>query len=657
MSSQTLPPTDRTNPWVHIALIAGATFLLVAGFLLVVTWSWFGDSYWSKFSFFQHASLWREGLWGMLGNHASGARFQQYISVIRQQGYEVDLVLHLGLPLMAGLGSGVAAAGLLYQPGGTDSLHQVSGPVLYRGKLGLKQAKALARAECSTDPIGPGISIYPGISLSKRRETENLLFLGMPGSGKSQLIQPIICQVIERGDRCLIYDEKKEYTEKFYSKQKALLIAPWDRRSAQWDIAADCRTEADAKLIAARTIPVSDKEPLWGQGARLILVGGILHCIRYQGRHWGWQELAEFLALPEAAMTQALQAAYPLAAKFVQEGSKTTQSLLMTVASSLSWVDDLAKAWPEAWSAKLKFSIRHWVRNEKTRYRTLILQNDPDNQSLAESLINALISLATSSLLNLPDSQHRSVWLFLDELGNLPKNPSLLKWLSLARSKGGRMVIGIQDLAMIQEVYGKNILDAKASMIGTVIALRVAGTGDTASWVSKALGEREVERPQITSQSDGSTSNSWQHQVLPVVRAADLTGLPKASPANGIQGFLAVGGWNAVHCLTWPLKPLPRIAKAFVPKRAGLVHESHRKPVQKASHTNPLPAKQAQAGKDRAKEPMPTASRTGTCDLGVVDSGAKTGVAEENFALPRDKQAGSQRRAIRRHRSEEIEAE
>ncbi|MEO5343649.1 MAG: type IV secretion system DNA-binding domain-containing protein [Gammaproteobacteria bacterium SHHR-1] len=538
-------------------------------FALLLSWSWFSDPGWARLAIAEHSRYWQEGFGGLLGDATAQDRFRQYLQVIDRNGYSLDLLLHLALPLITGLGAaGVIASGL-YQPGGVDSLRPISGPVLYRGRRAVQQACALSRAECAADPLGPGIALYPGVCLSKRRETENLLFLGMPGSGKSQLIQPIIQQVIERGDRCLIYDEKKEYTERFYRKQSSLLIAPWDARSAQWDIAADCRNNIDAQLIAERTIPVNEREPIWGQGARLILVGGLLHCINTHGRAWGWRELAAFLALPESAMAQALRQAYPLAAHSVQEGSKTTHSLLMNLTSALSWIDELARLWPQAWQAKQRFAIRHWVGHEQTAYRTLILQNDPNQGPLAEPLINALLGLATASLLGLPDSQTRALWLFLDEMGNLPKNPSLLKWLSLARAKGGRLVMGIQDLAMLQETYGKSILDAKASMIGTLIALRVSGTGDTAGWVAKALGEREVERPQITRQADGSASRGWQHQVLPLVRPADLVGLPKASLAQGITGFLAVGGWNAVHQLTWPLRPLPQIAKAGIPNGHG----------------------------------------------------------------------------------------
>jgi hypothetical protein len=554
-------PTTKRNPWGLILtttpVAAAVTSTLTAKF------TWQVGTNWPELS--KHIEYFTTGVRVAIGKatYTDVETWDTYWQWIEAHGLQADLYLHLGGAATAGIAAAAILFAALYTPGGQDALRHVRGPQLFEGKRAIRKAKWKSRMERFRDPMGAGTNIHPEIILPMRREPQNLLFLGMPGSGKTQTINPIVKQIRERGDRCLIYDEKKEFTASFYTRENTLLIAPWDRRSVKWDIAADARTVSDAELFAARTIPVSDKDPVWGQGARLIIAGAIVGYQQELGRKWGWEHLDEFLAMPEIEMMQSLQKHYPKAAKFVAENSKTTQGLLLNLIASLSWISFAAQAWPRAWEGGI--SIRKWTRNDKTKYRTIILQNDPEFPSLAEPLINAIIALTTTTLLKMENSSKRRLWLILDEFGNLPTNQSILKWMSLARSKGGRVLAGLQDLAMITDKYGKQILDAMASMFGCFVALRVSGVGDTADYMSHSLGEREVERLQSTTAADGTISTSWQHQVLPVVRASDLTGLPSASPAAGARGYVSIAGWNAVLSLRWPIVPYPTIADECVP--------------------------------------------------------------------------------------------
>jgi len=386
------------------------------------------------------------------------------------------------------------------------------------------------------------------------------MLIGAPGTGKSQLLQKLIKQAIDRNDTCIIYDEKMEFTGLFYDENSTILIAPFDKRTTTWNISADIRSLSDAKNFAEAAIQENDKDPIWHQASRLLLIGGFLHCIDTYGDQWGWKEIADFISLDEIEMFEALKKSYPLASKLISEGSKSTQSILLNIISSLSWLFDLAIAFPNSYKDKNAISINDFL-TKKSNKRVIIIQNSPMFSAIAEPLINIIITLLTDTLLSLENSNQRKVWFFIDELGNLRRNKSILKILSLGRSKGSIFVCGLQDLSLVEETFGRNLTTAISSMISTLIILRVSGIGDTAQFISHALGKRRIERPQ--SQPNGKTM--WQSDEIPLVDVSDIVSLPQASKSNGINGYLSISGWKDTFKLRWKLSPLPKIAEESIP--------------------------------------------------------------------------------------------
>jgi len=549
-------PSQKRNYYVSTAILTSVAFIVSAVVSTKITWTLFSPFEWTSFNHFDYLKA------------CSFSFIERYDyqcsiylnAVLSEENTKWLFIYHSIAVLFISTQVAVITFLSLWSKDGDDALRHIEGSRLYSGLSAIIKAKQKSRQERKKDRSGKGISIHPKIGISEKRLHQNIFLLGMPGSGKTVLLNPIIQQAIERQDTCIIYDEKKEFTSLFYDPNTTLLIAPFDKRSAQWNIASDVKNLAQAKVIAASMIEVNEKEPLWGNATRLIFISGMMHCINKYNDKWGWKELADFISLDEASMSQALQQSYPAAAKLVVEGSKTTQSLLINLTTSLSWLDDLAIAWSSAYTDKNSFSINYFL-NKKSNKRVLIIQNDPQYSAISDPIINVMITLLTNNLLAMKNSQSRKVWLFLDELGNLKKNPSIIKWLSLARSKGGILIGGTQNLSMLYEIFGKNITDSIGSMIGTLICLRISGTGISASFISDSLGKRRVERPQNT----GNGKVSWQTEELPVVPVSAITGLPQASKKSGIHGFLSVVGWNDIYRLKWDLKIFPKIAEESIP--------------------------------------------------------------------------------------------
>jgi hypothetical protein len=124
----------------------------------------------------------------------------------------------------------------------------------------------------------------------------------------------------------------------------------------------------------------------------------------------------------------------------------------------------------------------------------------------------------------MPDSKSRRLWLFLDELPQLGKVPEIAQFLEIGRSKGCRVVMGVQDLAQLREIYGKDTIDAWASMVGTYLIARTQGEV-TPTWLSRLIKTKKVKKYRIsyTREPGGSgvsegRTDSWEDVEEPVFR-------------------------------------------------------------------------------------------------------------------------------------------
>jgi type IV secretory pathway TraG/TraD family ATPase VirD4 len=250
-----------------------------------------------------------------------------------------------------------------------------------------------------------------------------------------------------------------------------------------------------------------------------------------------------------------LEQNYPQAVRYVEKNNRTTQSIMSTLLSDLAWIDWLALAWPRSYQGQ--FSICDWVHNSKAKPR-LIVQGNSQFSVIGSPLCHALMSIMCDEYLSMDKQQE--CYLVLDELANLPKSPSLLRWIELSRDKGGRTIAGTQAISQLKSLYGDHETDSLTSMFSNLITLKVGATGGTAEYMSKSLGECIIERPQRSTDTQNRISTTWHQHTLPTVHTSELTQLPTPDK-HGVPGFLSVNGWGASYRIIWQYPHLPTIAK------------------------------------------------------------------------------------------------
>lgn len=303
-----------------------------------------------------------------------------------------------------------------------------SGPVLLTRKHAIKHfANFLKKEKTCT-----GFAIYPSLKLSSKLEALNTLVFGMQGAGKSTLIKQWLLQIVVRKNcKCFIYDEKGEYQELLINESNTTMLSV-EEQSHYWDIGSDIENMDTAELVAHALIEdSSDEHDFFVNSARNVLIGVFYYLIKHKDG-WSWTELSALLFCSDEELREAILEVFPPAASIIIPESKMTQSVRALISAQLSWVSSM----PNVENLR-PFSISEWLRSNSHK-RNIVLKASSKKPAKSRSLVSSMMTIITNSLLDMPDSKKRQVWMVLDELGNLPKSPALKRWLSLSRSKGGR---------------------------------------------------------------------------------------------------------------------------------------------------------------------------------------------------------------------------
>ena len=433
---------------------------------------------------------------------------------------------------------------------------------------GLKAKEALinlAEAEQLTQG-GKGIRIFEDCYLPRAREPQHLLIVGSPGSGKTQITYPILKQVLERGDKAIVWDVKGTYLQALYGQQDVRLLAPWDTRSMAWQPSQDIRNLEDCKQAAEILIPTNIKElqPYFSNASRDILrvVMGHLDAAR---RPWGWSDLWAAIGCGQQKLFHYLQqsAAGATAATHISGDNKSSHDVYSSLITAVAPLEALGKAWPGEGE-----SLRHWMKDGKG---TLIIGGLPQRSVLAMTTAKLAMRVMITELLSMPNDLNRRVWLFLDELATLGNMETLLDAFSLGREKGLCIVVGIQDIGKIEHLYGRELAKSMSNTFSTNIFLRCTDQG-TSQWASECIGQQEAREEQVSQNRGQSRSSGRQHRSIGFSEGSSLQKVTRIKPAvlaaeiaafKDLEGLLRVPGWPTAK-LQWPKNPIPAPAELVI---------------------------------------------------------------------------------------------
>lgn len=423
----------------------------------------------------------------------------------------------------------------------------ISGPQLLEGKQGIKslqflENKLFSKAQKAGEVKG---LIIGGVELSRKREVAHIRVIGLPGAGKTVLMNNIILQIIDRKERMIIHDPKGDYTAwlPHEKHRQRVIFGPWDKRGAMWDIAADIDTPAMASTFAGVMFPTgSGGDQFWNNAARECFASIIRYCQRTHGPYkkgvpnWSFDTIADILGKGGDHVIEIAQQGNPdiaLLLKKAPDGkeNKTADNVMATIMPNAAWIGDYAAAFdlrkPDG-NLKPGFSIIKFLKGEYHNVYAVILKNDSRHAVRAQQIFGALMG-AASNYINgseMPEvnADEPGLWVILDEYPQLGTGlgREVQKMEELGRSRGVRVIKALQDESQLYEQYGREKGRAQNSVQQTRIYCKTAT--ETAREVAGIFGNRTVQRISESYSSSG-TSQSLSQTEIPVLTANKLTSL------------------------------------------------------------------------------------------------------------------------------------
>ena len=551
--------------------------------------------------------------WEGVGLYKTGALLSPHtlFAAIHQAG----ILPHAYMPVLA-IGAGIGAvAGAVagYAAGNVPHEIHIRGRELTHNPRDAARALRPPRRFFRKSPP-PGVNLHPAITITEQQEARHMLLLGGSGSGKTSILWPVINQAVSRGDRCLIFSFKGDFQQK--AEFHFSLLAPWDSRSVRWQLGKDIRTRLHAESLAKTLIPTPEKDPIWAQGAQGLLTAIISEVQSKYGESWGFFRLAQACSVALSdydSLVSTVMSESPLARSFLMgKDSKTTASYLAQMASNLSDVVNLGVA---DFSNKGKpWSVRDWLAGRTPN--AAILGYLPESEGLSQAFCSSIIEQTVKQILGFADASpdQRRIWLFLDEVPQAGKIPSITSALEAARSKGCRVVLGMQGVAQLEEHgYSKNTLRIWAGQCGIKIIANLSDPDDQ-KWASNLLGDRDLERYQsnISTQNSGNGGNSGQSGgyqrateavMLPASFGTDLY-VDESKKGGGPTALIVTS--KVAATVKWPFPQLHVMREAMA--EAAWIQPGFVRPVWgKVPLKVAMPGGDLPAGKPDAKQKQPQA--------------------------------------------------
>lgn len=525
-----------------------------------------------------HLKFWGWGVLKVVSGFESQS-WRDYLHYMQQMsaaGHPYAIPARMYTIAATAVAAGLAAGWRAGKP--ISDMDKISGNDLLRGKVAINYF--------NSQSDGSGLHLLNGLELDVNKETEHLLISGGTGAGKSVSALNILLPALERGDRIVLVNYKG-LVEKFPVRlntesldYNAIILCPFDRRSAVWAIWLDVTSKTQAREFAARMIPES-KDPVWSNAGRFVMTGIIMYLINNftkKGEAWSWKQFADLCVLDREALVEILTAHYPEGLRAIKEEGKTSESVLMNFGAFAAPICDLADAWGDR---KKGFSIEKWITNPYSKIRTVILQLSSEFEILAQAFNQTIIAQITTYTTRLADvsANVAPLWIYADEFPRIGKAKAIDELIAAGRSKSFRIALAIQDLGQLRAVYGQDVADSWVNSIGTKVLGRSSATG--AQWVSEMCGKAVYAQLQNgRTENDGRRRNSYgspmTYDVFPPELATDELGIPaqsrmrralskhiKSLRPKGVR-MLILGVRGAVLIVNFPFLPLPSIRKETV---------------------------------------------------------------------------------------------
>lgn len=340
--------------------------------------------------------------------------------------------------------------------------------------------------------------VIGSVPVPERLINRNFMFVGMPGSGKSQAILQVLKQVRNRNETVIAIDHGGEFLQRFYRPGKDIIFNPFDARSVGWSPFNEIRRVYDFDRLAKAIVPdIAGENQDWQHGAQQLLAN-ILRALFHRGKAWrNNRALLHYVCFAPQLKSSAVDAnGCPVESlQELLQGTSSNRLFEPGNEKGLSITIGIVGRYmqPFTYLSDGHFSITDHVHKfEKGETDSWIFCSYTDSSYEAiKGLFSILIGCAAEASLELSESGTRRFYLVLDEFASLDKIGQIVDFLTKARKRGGVGLLGIQTLAQLEERYGESGAQIIMACLGNWLMLRVPDS-KTATMLSDTVGDQEM---------------------------------------------------------------------------------------------------------------------------------------------------------------------
>lgn len=348
---------------------------------------------------------------------------------------------------------------------------------------------------------GKAGSIYVGdMPLVKNSETRHIIVTGSTGSGKTNLINNILPQVIRAKHPSIVIDQTGEMIAKYYDESRGdIIFNPLDNRSHSWDFWTDnsgedtggninSRLEKFAKvLFKYGKKPYSGSDPFWDNSAEVIFCS----CVEYLSKtgNKSIKTLQEMLSTMPLKQLEA-KLIGTKSSRYLSDANKTTASSILSVMTTNTKPLDLLT------ESGNKFSLReYFTRVREGGSAWLFLSSPPDLREVTMPLLASFFELSVSHLIGMGIKEDRRIWFIIDELSALGKLNGFNTLMSEGRKYGACVLAATQSISQLFENFG---MHSASSIFGQFATKFIFRTDEPAATkiIADIFGELEYRHQQ-----------------------------------------------------------------------------------------------------------------------------------------------------------------
>lgn len=379
-------------------------------------------------------------------------------------------------------------------------------------------------------------------SLNEDILSKGLLCIGGTGSGKTNTIDHLVSQIKRRmtdKDVMLIFDTKGDFYDEFYEDGDAVLgnSNQFNTISERWNAFKELTIDGDDDGHTVLNINdlcrclfkkyESSSQPFFSNAGRGLVAAVMLYIIRYSAgrenpeQYRNNEVLVRWFEQAQAKNFQNLYREYAdLSNVGMYLGNGENDQALGVLSEAIVMIKDNFLG---VFGENGDFSIRDFIRSKGGR--TLFIEYDLSIGEVLSPIYSLLMDLALKEALGRHDAEDQGrVYVVIDEFKLLPYLTHIDDAVNFGRSMGLKVIAGMQSMAQLYDVYGKDKGMSIAAGFSSVMAFR-PNDWITAEYLRDAFGVNLLSETALagslpsTQRREGHVVEAWELSKLSVGQA------------------------------------------------------------------------------------------------------------------------------------------